>query len=405
MSPVATPAAGSVSPGSLNKLKVRDDSQPFEFLVDADGNVEPTGGDAPSWLLDRSDRTGLRSRIEPWLTALVQSDHLSLLVGSGLTTGLAYIAGSTSVASMGPGQFNVLTTEIKKESTKSAIAAGRSSPNIEDEIRTTNQILRGLEILDDPRQAALRDDLTRVFQSFAASVLTTEREIMAAPEERRNRAFNALVTFLMSFASRTGSRDRLGVFTTNYDRVIEVGAELAGLRMLDRFVGSMAPIFRSSRLELDLHYNPPGIRGEPRMVEGVARFTKLHGSLDWVNSGDVIRRIGLPFGADRIDPYLNAPGLGGATSNSLMIYPNASKDRETSEYPYVELFRDFAAAVARPSSTLVTYGYSFGDEHINRVRAIHLSRLDWCDAGQRLAGWCPVSAFAGRVPVMVCHGC
>lgn len=50
-----------------------------------------------------------------------------------------------------------------------------------------------------------------------------------------------------------------------------------------------------------------------------------------------------------------------------MIYPNSAKDRETAEYPYVELFRDFAAALCRPNSTLVTYGYSFGDDHINRV--------------------------------------
>jgi hypothetical protein len=50
-----------------------------------------------------------------------------------------------------------------------------------------------------------------------------------------------------------------------------------------------------------------------------------------------------------------------------MVYPNSAKDRETAEYPYVELFRDFAAAVCRPNSTLVTYGYGFGDEHINRV--------------------------------------
>ena len=50
-----------------------------------------------------------------------------------------------------------------------------------------------------------------------------------------------------------------------------------------------------------------------------------------------------------------------------MVYPNAAKDTETSNYPYVELFRDFAAAVCRPNSTLVTYGYSFGDDHINRV--------------------------------------
>ena len=33
----------------------------------------------------------------------------------------------------------------------------------------------------------------------------------------------------------------------------------------------------------------------------------------------------------------------------------------------IVLFRDFAAAICRPNSTVVTYGYSFGDEHINRI--------------------------------------
>src|ERR1035437_3201468 len=43
-------------------------------------------------------------------------------------------------------------------------------------------------------------------------------------------------------------------------------------------------------------------------------------------------------------------------------------------------------------------------EHIDSLRAIHLSRLRWCDAVPRLAGWCPVPAFARRVPIMVHHG-
>ena len=50
-----------------------------------------------------------------------------------------------------------------------------------------------------------------------------------------------------------------------------------------------------------------------------------------------------------------------------MIYPNSAKDRETAYYPYVELFRDLATTICRPNSTLICYGYSFGDEHINRV--------------------------------------
>ncbi len=66
-------------------------------------------------------------------------------------------------------------------------------------------------------------------------------------------------------------------------------------------------------------------------------------------------------------PFLSAPGLKDANAMRLMIYPNAAKDRETTAYPYVELFRDFAASICRPNSTVVCYGYSFSDEHINRV--------------------------------------
>ena len=137
--------------------------------------------------------------------------------------------------------------------------------------------------------------------------------------------------------------------------------------MIDRFVGTLSPVFRASRLNVDLHYNPPGIRGEPRYLEGVARFTKLHGSVDWVDCDGTIRRIGLPFGAQDTKSYLRTPGFENLDARQIMIYPNAAKDRETTSYPYAELFRDFAAAICRPNSTLVCYGYSFGDEHINRV--------------------------------------
>ena len=166
-----------------------------------------------------------------------------------------------------------------------------------------------------------------------------------------------LVSFLLSFSSRTATRERLHIFTTNYDRLIEYGADLAGLHLLDRFVGCLEPIFRSSRLDIDMHYNPPGIRGEPRYLEGVVRLTKLHGSLDWVYRNGFVRKVGLPFG-----PQDDHPAINDQPCDSVMIYPNSAKDRKTSEYPYVELFRDYAAAVCRPNSVLVTYGYGFGDE-------------------------------------------
>lgn len=354
-----------------NTLKVRDDHAPICFeAVEGDGKFKLCQGSEASWLSQSQtfDIKELRSRIEPWLTALFQSEHLSLLAGSGLTHAAHYLVADKAAAGMGDVTLTSYKSEIDKAAKEAAQKAGREAGNLEDQLRAANELLRGLEILGKSDDATtLRTELTATLEAFAKSILESEAGIATASEDKREQAFNVLVTFLMSFASRTGVRDRLNIFTTNYDRLIEAGAELAGLHLLDRFLGTLMPIFRSSRLDLDMHYNPPGIRGEPRYLEGVARFTKLHGSVDWVQTDSDIRRIGLPFGAEEVGPYLKAPGLNGASAHKLMIYPNATKDRETSDYPYVELFRDLAAAVCRPNSTLITYGYSFGDEHINRV--------------------------------------
>ncbi|MGN6520715.1 MAG: SIR2 family protein [Dokdonella sp.] len=351
-----------------NVVKVRDDHRPLSFSPVGD-NFELREGSEASWI-NAGETFGhkeLRERIEPWLTSLFQSEHLSLLAGSGLTHAVHYLAVGKPATGMGEVSLATHKDKVKAAAEKAAKEAGRQQGNFEDQLRVANELMRGLEILEDSKADILRKELGKVMQGFAESILKSEAGIAAAQENEREQAFNTLVTFLMSFASRTGTRDRLSIFTTNYDRLIEAGAGLAGLHLLDRFLGNLTPIFRSSRLDLDMHYNPPGIRGEPRYLEGVARFIKLHGSVDWVQTGKDIRRIGLPFGAEKIDPYLAAPGLTGATAHELMIYPNAAKDRETADYPYVELFRDLAAAVCRPNSTLVTYGYSFGDEHINRV--------------------------------------
>lgn len=361
------PAEG-VAPECKNVIKVRDDATPVWFSG-GDGKYKLNENTEASWLgSNEFSNKDLRHRIEPWLTSLFQSEHLSLLVGSGLTHAMHYLAVGKGAAGMAALALSHHQAEINHAAEKTSDAAGRKNGNLEDQLRVANELLRGLEILQkDSEFEALRKELQTGMQGFAQSILASEAGIATADSEQREQAFNTLVTFLMSFASRTGVRDRLNIFTTNYDRLIEAGAELAGLHLLDRFLGKLMPIFRSSRLDLDMHYNPPGIRGEPRYLEGVARYTKLHGSVDWVQTGKDIRRIGLPFGAASVQPYLEAPGLSGASAHELMIYPNAAKDRETADYPYVDLFRDLAAAVCRPNSTLVTYGYSFGDEHINRV--------------------------------------
>lgn len=357
-----------------NLIKIRDDRSPIVLTKEKD-SVEyylKDPNQTSSWIPRKGKkpitRIDLRQAIEPWLTSLVQSEHLSLLIGSGLSTAIEMIACETSSSAMKPPKLtNRFAQEIASYANKISARNNRGFANIEDYIRVMNDLLQGFEILGTNNSEyqstlnTLRLEFDRILFDFVQSISKLENNINDADEFKKEIAFTYLESFLMSFASRTGTRDRLNIFTTNYDRLIEAGSELAGLYLIDRFVGNLEPIFRSSRLDIDMHYNPPGIRGEPRFLEGVVRFAKIHGSIDWIDTGSDIKRIGLPFGSMDIGNYLNDD------QRQVMIYPNAAKDRETSEYPYVELFRDFAVALCRPNSTLVTYGYGYGDDHINRV--------------------------------------
>jgi hypothetical protein len=312
-----------------------------------------------------------RRHIEPWLSAVFQAEHLNLLVGSGFSVALAALAHADGA---GMGYEDLGTTfdeKIKTHAAKTATAMGRGNPNIEDQIRSTLVLVEALDLTGKAEKAAeIKAALDARLKDFLNAVLETERGIATTEDAHWKDAVSVLQSFLLSFASRSSSRERLHVFTTNYDRLIEYGCDLAGLRTIDRFVGALEPVFRSSRLDVDYHYNPPGIRGEPRFMEGVLRLSKLHGSLDWhldPRTRRIIRR-GISFGAGA-----DHPAVPDNPVDTVMIYPNASKDVETSTYPYAELFRDFAAALCRPNAAVVVYGYGFGDDHINRVLADMLS--------------------------------
>jgi len=309
--------------------------------------------------IDEKKISFLRGKIEPWLTSIFQSEHFSLLVGTGLTSGLTSIAEVKSQA-MGRIDFTNFKTEIKDWSDESAKILGRGSANIEDDFRAALELLQGLKIKKDPNSIDLELEINLKLDAFIRNIIKTEKEFTAS--DKFNDALSLLKSFLISFSSRAASRERTNIFTTNYDRFIEYGLDDAGILSVDRFVGKIKPIFRNTKLELDYHYNPPGIRGEPRYVEGVIKYTKLHGSVDWKFENDSIVKIPLHFGVDE-----NTTMIPKEPKDFSVIYPNSSKGIDTAYFPYSELFRDFSSSVCRPNSVIVTFGYGFGDSHINRV--------------------------------------
>ena len=307
----------------------------------------------------------LRQEVEPWLSAIFQSEHLSVLIGSGLTSSVSFLAGVKPQEMWRLTLDHDLSEKIKEKADESAEEMNRGEANIEDDIRITLELINGLRIIDDERATTLGTELNFKLKDFISSILSTEKDFfekLSKEESGAVKAFNLLKSFILSFASRSASRERLNVFTTNYDRFIELACDETGVLLLDRFKGKIQPIFRNTRLELDYHYNPPGIRGEPRYAEGVSRITKLHGSIDWCFQKDKIIKTLLPFGAD--NSHSSIPEN---ITDQVVIYPNSSKDLETAFYPYAELFRDFSSSICQPNSVIITYGYGFGDSHINRV--------------------------------------
>lgn len=391
------------------------------------GHLVKVGPHNPS-IEGEPDPAQHREHIEPWLSALFQAEHLSVLVGSGFTTAIAGAAEAPAV-DMSPVDFQSSYYEVVMQTAeKSAKSLGRTVPNIEDQARTVIDLITGLRILADGADPDFEFDeflqsvsdlfqewdpeLGNALSSLLERVLVTERGIASALADKNHqnpeRVRRLLGGFLLPFGSRAATRERTHVFTVNYDRLIEFGCDLLGLRIVDRFVGTLAPVFHSSRLGVDLHYNPPGIRGEPRYLEGVVRLTKLHGSVDWRSvagpSGNLeVQRSNLPFGA--ADDH---PGLPRQASEQLLIYPNAAKDVETLKYPYAELFRDFAAAACQPNSVVVTYGYGFGDDHVNRVLrdmlsipSTHLVIISYDNAGGRLQAFCDNASHESQITLLV----
>ncbi len=338
----------------------------------------------------------IKSKIEPWLTAVFQSENLSLLAGTGLTSAITNIAGLSSQG-MCRIHFDNYGKQIKERADQQAIEMNRGAANIEDDIRVAIELYKGLVIHNLNSANALLSEINSKLKDFIKGVLKTEKDFLLCLDceeknklkiecDRAETALSYLKSFLISFSSRTASRNRLNIFTTNYDRFIEYAFDMAGILTLDNFVGKINPVFRSNRISLDYHYNPPGIRGEPRYVEGVVRYTKLHGSLDWKFDTNKITKILLPFGADE-----NHPALPGDPFEKVVIYPNSSKNIETIYFPYADLFRDFSNATCQPNSTVITYGYGFGDSHINKVLedmlsipSTHLVIISWDKANGRI---------------------
>jgi hypothetical protein len=146
-------------------------------------------------------------------------------------------------------------------------------------------------------------------------------------------------------------RRAVGLFTINYDTLLEDALSLSCLSYWDGFSGG-AVAYRSYRY------------GEKEPKSGYrALVIKLHGSVDW-HLGDDERVWRVREG----DLYPNR-------TSRVLIYPQATKYLATQRDPFAAQFDLFRRTLgADAENVLAICGYSFGDEHINEEIELALQR-------------------------------
>lgn len=158
-----------------------------------------------------------------------------------------------------------------------------------------------------------------------------------------------------NFYAKITQRSRktpISVFTTNYDLFNEMALDELGFSYNNGFSGTYKRKFNPISYNYMLVQNMNLHRDVWERVASFYNLVKLHGSISWVKrENEIMEQDYKEITDDEI----------------VMIYPTPLKDRSTLMTPYSDLFRTMENHIVQKNSVLIVLGYSFGDEHINRV--------------------------------------
>ncbi|MBF9044977.1 SIR2 family protein [Rhodobacterales bacterium HKCCE4037] len=153
-------------------------------------------------------------------------------------------------------------------------------------------------------------------------------------------------SFLRRLARRSVKRERLKLFTTNYDRCFEHAAQRTGFVVMDGFTLSQPSIFDPMHFAYDI-VRKGSEADAPDYIENLFQLFKIHGSVDWEidEASKKIRK---------------SPG----TDKPLLIYPRSTKYELAFAQPYLEMLSSFQSAIRQRDAALLIVGFGFNDNHI-----------------------------------------
>lgn len=243
-------------------------------------------------------------------------------------------------------------------------AAARAAPNVENLLDT----LEVAKIDWERRQANSRNlktfkqDIAKLLRCVIKAAILID-DPWKQPTSQIEQVTSHVKLLQRLIGARQPGQPSPWLFTTNYDLAVEWAAEKVGIHVHTGFVGIHNRTFSPQSFDLGLRNTLA--KGEARFGSNDIYLAKLHGSLTWrrYNHMDFRELAATEAWAD-LKPVLDGDS---EPDDSIMVFPRAAKYRQTVGYLSGELFRRYSDFLARPQTCLLVFGYSFGDEHLNRV--------------------------------------
>lgn len=295
------------------------------------------------------------------LAALLRLEHVAMFLGAGASSG--ELGGRTLAQT-----WELFTQEFAssyewlKASGFVPESGTVSLEHLSDSLEVAGAEWERSKSASLPALLAAAADIQRAV--IRSSLLTREWWTSPARVEDPSSALNPHRVVIQKLcAARQPGQPAPWIFTTNYDLAVEWAAEGLGLHVTNGFSGLHYRAFAGHNF--DLGFRNVLARGEARFGTYNICLAKLHGSLTWSidSEGHVVED-----SASAVWPRLSKfVGGAGNAPEPFLVYPRLAKFRQTAEFVLGELFRRFTEALSRPQSGLIVSGYSFGDDHLNRV--------------------------------------
>lgn len=279
----------------------------------------------------------------------MQSDNLNFLFGSGCSS-VFKTDKNGKKEQVGIDTMSGLYEEFKRENKRFKIGdKDLNDPDFENNLERLMDILISLreaknyiETKTDP------DEQINEVRNFIKAQITN------------NIHSEAVIKLYKEFYMRTIRKSRqnpINIVTTNYDLFNELALDSLGFFYNDGFSGTFRRRFNPLVYNYIYANNMNLNKSVWNRVDNFYNLFKIHGSVSWEKqNGNIYEK----------DPE-------NIKAENVMIYPTPLKDRSTLMVPYSDLFRNFQNHLAKPNAVLITLGYSFGDDHINRVILDNLS--------------------------------